>query len=299
MIRGIYIISKITKRREREINIIIHWLQYFGGAIYVGMMFFSICVLPKGSLQSAGIEKRYRMAEKFGFILLFFTILLNLPLEATADADLSLKKLWDSSVLKDLLTNTQFGMVWTVQVLILLFLIFSSKLKKHRVYKWIYFALATGLLGSKSVTSHAYSAVHKIVAITADFLHLLSASIWIGSITAMCILLPLRKKEEGRLFFQGMTVLFFQWGALAVIILLITGIYESIIYVPGVSGLLNTFYGRVLLGKVILFFFLLMIAFVHFLTGKRGRQRGWSTFFGGELAVGLVVLVLTVILTNT
>ncbi len=278
--------------------IIIRWLQYLGSAIFVGLLFYSLCVLPKGSLQSAQIAERYKKISDLGFILLCFGTIAAFPMQAVIESGQSWATVWTPAIFKELLTNTLFGAVWILQVIILFWLMNLSKLRSHRVYKWFYFALAASVLAAKAVTSHAYAAANKYIAIFADFLHLLSASVWIGSLIAMVILLPLRKSEEGRLFFRGIIHLFFQWGVLAVLTLTATGIYGSFLSIPTLGSLLNTIYGRVLLGKVILFFVMLLFAWVNFSKGRRDVQKGWGTSLRVELGAGLSVLVLAVILTN-
>ncbi len=281
--------------------IIIRWIQYLSGSVYVGLIFFYLCILPKGSLRSASIEKRYRKIVNFAYVLFCLCILVSLPLQAVIQVNLSWMEVWDPSILKALLLNTTFGKVWLVQFTVLVLLaILSSRsfAKKSPLSLWISFTLGISLLAAKAITSHAFTATNKYLAITMDTLHLVSASIWIGSIIAMVILLPLRKKEEGKIFFRGMIHLYFPWGVLTVLVLAATGVYSSFLYVPTIYSLFHTNYGRVLVVKVILFFIMLVFAFLNSVKGRKCSENGWKSSLWGEVITGLVVLVVAVILTN-
>ncbi|MCQ6278848.1 copper resistance protein CopC [Bacillus sp. EB600] len=281
--------------------IIIRWAQYISSSIYVGMLFFYLCILPRGSLRSASIEKRYRKIVNFAYILLCLSILVSLPLQAVIQVNLSWMEVWNPSILKALLLNSSFGKVWLVQFTVLVLLaILSSRsfAKKSPLSLWISFVLGISLLAGKAITSHASTATNKYLAITMDTLHLVSASIWIGSIIAMVTLLPLRKKEEGKVFFRGLIHLYFPWGVLTVLVLAATGVYSSFLYVPTFNSLFHTNYGRLLVGKVILFVILLVFAFRNSLKGRKGSGYGWKALLWGEVITGFVVLAVAVILTN-
>jgi copper transport protein len=281
--------------------VIIRWIQYLSGAIYTGMLFFYLCVLPKGSLQSASMEKQYRRIFTFAYVLLFLSIFISLPLEAVIQTNRSWFDVWDLSIFKDMITSSTFGQVWLYQFILTLLLgIFSFRIfaKKNNSSLWIAFIIGIIVIVLKAMTSHASTAENKILAITMDSLHLVSASIWIGSLIAMLTFLPLRKKEEGRIFFRGIVHLFFPWGVFLVFILAASGVYSSFLYIPTISSIFHTNYGKVLLGKIILFFVMLLFALVNSVKARRLKPNGWRFSLWGEAITGLAVLVMVVILTN-
>ncbi|MDP4156495.1 MAG: copper resistance D family protein [Bacillota bacterium] len=281
--------------------IMIRWIQYISGAIYIGMLFFYLCILPKGSLQSALMERQYRRVFNFAYVLLFLSIFISLPLEAVIQTNRSWLDVWNLSILKKIITDSTFGQVWPYQfILTLLLITFSFRIfaKKNNFFLWIAFIIGITIIILKAITSHAWTAENKILAITMDSLHLVSASIWIGSIIAMITFLPLRKKEEGRIFFRGIVHLFFPWGAFLVFILAVSGVYSSFLYIPTFSSIFHTNYGKVLVGKIILFFIMLLFAFVNSIKARKLKPNGWRFSLWGEAITGLAVLVMAVILTN-
>jgi copper transport protein len=282
--------------------IVIRWVQYISEAMYIGMLFFYLCILPKGSLQSASMEKQYRRIFNFAYAFLLLSILISLPLEAVIQTNRSWLDVWDLSIFKEMMTSSAFGQVWLFQfILALLSAIFSFRIfvKKNNYYLWVAFVLGITLMVLKAMTSHASTAENKILAITMDSLHLAASSIWIGSLIAMITFLPIRKKEEGKIFFRGIVHLFFPWGVFFVFILAASGVYSSFLYIPTIGSLFQTNYGKVLLGKIILFCIMLLFACVNSMKARRLKGNGWRFSLWGEAITGFVILVLAVILTNS
>lgn len=281
--------------------VMIRWIQYISGSIFVGMLFYYLCIFPKGSLQSAHIEKTYRKVFIVAYVLLLISICASLPLQAVIQTNRSWLDVWSLPVLIDLIRGSTFGKVWLFQFIITLFLpslSFGVFAKKNNPNLWIAFILGIVLLSLKAFASHAFTESNKFLAITMDALHLITASIWIGSLIAMVVLLPLRKSEEGKAFYRGIIHLFFPWGVFTVVILAATGIYGSFLYVPTVSSLFHTGYGQVLLGKIILFLIMVVFAGMNSLKARKGEGQGWRFSLWSELITGFIVLVLAVILTN-
>jgi copper transport protein len=274
--------------------ILIRWIQYISGAMYVGLCFFYLTVFPKENLQGTAIEKRYKNFINIAFLFLWLSILFSLPLQTTIEANVSWLDAFDLSLLRNMATETLFGKVWIAEVILLLMLLITIKRNKKFLW-WISFVLGACLFLAKAILSHAVSTKDLLVAIEFDFLHLLSASIWIGSLVAMAILLSLKRNEEGKILFQQMIRRFSSWGKVCVFLLLISGVYLSLKYVPTFHALFNTNYGRVLTIKIGLFILMLFLAWLNSLKRRQGEIRFtlWS-----ELATGIIVLGLAVILTN-
>lgn len=283
--------------------IIIRWLQYVSNACFVGILFFYLFVLKKELGQDLWVKNTFSKLLKFSFITLCLSIILNLPLQATIESGLSWSKVLNVRELKDMLANTNFGRTWIVQIDCLFILFITTYLLIRKRFKkpllvWISFIIGIGLLLSKSFTGHAASSTNVFLSITIDFFHLLSASIWIGSLVALVALIPIsRKIETKKLFFETVRR-FSKWGIIFVIVLSLTGFLGSLSYIPNLRTLFSTGYGRVLSGKVILLVFMIVFAAVNFVKGKQGKEKGLRSTIWGELTIGMIVLVLSVLLTN-
>ncbi|MDR7236024.1 copper resistance CopC/CopD family protein [Neobacillus drentensis] len=283
--------------------IIIRWLQYLSNACYVGLIFFYMVILPKELRETGSVDKRFRKLINAGLILLFIIILLGLPLQATIESGYPWSEVFTFSTFENMLLNTNYGQSWLIQITILLtltlltsFIGFAESTK--RIILWACFCLGTAMVLTKAVTSHAAGQTNQVLAIAMDFLHLLAASIWIGSLIGFVGLLSFRKKPELKQEYLKMVKSFSKWGILLVLILTLTGLYGSFLYIPNFSALFQTNYGQVLLCKVSLFLLMLILAAVNFIKGKRGTAEGLRATLKGELLLGLIILVLSVVLTN-
>ena len=151
-----------------------------------------------------------------------------------------------------------------------------------------------GLLITKSLTGHAAASIHDIMAVFMNSLHLLTASIWLGTLTSLILLLPRGHRTE----YWNSIHRFSFWAIIAVIIILLTGIYGSLAYVPSFQSLLHTNYGQVLIGKILLFLIMLALGSFHYMKGRKRGNKDIRNTVGFELGVGLLVIILAAILTN-
>ena len=280
----------------------IRWLQYISNAGFVGVLLLYLFVLPKKLLENPWVRTMFSRIIVFCYIGILISILLSFPLQATVEAGLSWNKVFRFKVLSDMFSNTLFGEIWMIQIATLLFLFLTTYLLIKRNLKplwvWISFILGIGLLLAKSFTSHASSAANVLVSITTDFIHLLSASIWIGCLMGLVALIPLSRKNDTKQLYLISIQKFSKWGILLVTLLTLTGFYSSLSYIPNFQTLFTTNYGRVLSFKIILLVVMIMFATVNLIKGKRNNEKGLQTTLWGELIPGIVVLVLSVFLTN-
>jgi copper transport protein len=282
---------------------IIRWLQYISNAIYVGLFFFYLIVVPNELLLVKSIEKTFTKFIWTGLILLFVSISISLPLQTTIVSGLKWSEVFSFDALGQVLSYTTFGRIWLIQMLLLFILLFTTQLSSiantsKRLISWICMFLGFGLLLTKALTSHAASQTNNLFPLTIDFLHLLSASVWIGSLIGLVGLMPLSKKQETKSLYLKMVHRFSKWGIILVTLLSLTGICSGFQYIPTVSSLFHTYYGIVLICKVLLFFLMLIFAALNLLKGKSANEKGLRASILGELAIGIVILILTVFLTN-
>lgn len=283
--------------------IIIRWIQYFSNACFVGVLFFRLFVMPKELLQNVFVKNTFSKIIIFTFLFLLLSIFLNLPLMATIELTTSWSNALNIQTLHDLIGNTTFGTTWVIQVAVLfLIAIIIFLLSAKKIYNsflvWFSLILGIGLLFTKSLTSHAASSANPIVTVGMDFFHLLSASIWIGSLVAFVAFIPLSRKSETKSYYLDLVRRFFKWGIILIIVLTITGVFGSFSYVPNLRSLVFTNYGRVLLGKVILLAIMIIFAIMNFLKGRSNNEKGLSVSLWGEVVTGMIVLILSVLLAN-
>ncbi|MDQ0198336.1 copper resistance protein CopC [Neobacillus ginsengisoli] len=283
--------------------IFIRWFQYLSNACFVGMLFLYLLVLPKELRKNPLFKTIFIRIIWLSYFFLLVSIILSLPLQAVIESGTAWSKVLHTQTLSDIISNTLFGHTWIIQMVILFTLAVSNNLLSlNRITKligqWLCFSLGIGLLLTKALTGHASSTTNKILSISMDFFHLFAASIWIGSLIGIVALLPLRKNIETNQLYFKLIQRFSKWGIILVLLLSFTGVFSSFTFIPNLPSLIHTNYGRVLLSKVVLLFLMLILAAVNFVKGKRGKEKELKTSLIGELAIGVVVLMLSVILTN-
>ncbi|NML94325.1 copper homeostasis membrane protein CopD [Novosphingobium olei] len=175
----------------------------------------------------------------------------------------------DHEVLKELIAESAIGSAWIVRMVALAVAVLSAfALQPRRSIARI------GLLGSTALaittmvwTGHAgategwMGTIHRL----SDMVHMLAAAVWIGGIAALSLLLfrPLRHQTAARLTMTYRALeQFARVGSLAVALIVITGGINCLAVVgfPHFTQFPLTPYGKMLIGKLLLFAAMLVIA---------------------------------------
>lgn len=322
--------------------LIIRWLFYIGLSLCIGTIFFRLLLLPAGARTlrgSSSLEQRSLLLLYLGLACTVVGVLFSLPQQTASDAGVSWLQAWDLDLLQETLRFTSFGQIWTWQVIqVMLLAVFimglcytisgteqdephdnvmklmekdpskasdraiSRFIGQEHLWSWLVLIACIGLMVAKAFIGHAATTSHKLMAISADFIHLLTAAIWLGGILAIAFLLPAvrRHTEQSdslRPLYWGTIRRFSLLASLCVLLLLLTGVYGSLLHIPTLHALWNTPYGLVLLAKFALMLLMLAFALSAFLRGrKRSRPLGRGVWY--EFCLGAVVLVLAAVLGN-
>jgi copper resistance protein D len=180
-------------------------------------------------------------------------------------------------IMKIVWTQTQFGTVWKVRLILLLmaavvvglsyFLKSQKSLEKFAV--WLQAALSGCLLGSLAWAGHGQesSPWH----LFADILHLLGAGFWPAGLLPLFLFLQKSRKagnQAGWLYMAALVRRFSAISLAAVSLLAVTGLVNSWFLVGSIPNLFGQPYGRWLLAKIIFFCAALAIASVNLLRLK-------------------------------
>jgi putative copper resistance protein D len=225
---------------------------------------------------------------------------------------------WDS--LRRVALETHGGHVWLVRqgllALLLLFLLLRVDLRTRadwvamRGEALLLAAVATALL---SLAGHA-AAVEPGTggAVASDAIHLLAAGIWIGGLWPLALLLRRASTSSGtdaRPYAVLAVRRFSKTALVAVIVLAISGLVNTALYVGDIAGLLGTDYGRLLLVKLALLLPTLGVAWLNrrrlpALAGEahtvgRPAMRRLAAFVAVEGALALLLLAVVALLVST
>lgn len=168
-----------------------------------------------------------------------------------------------------------------------------------------YRSLAIGalvLLFSFASSSHAGAAQGSLYAVAADFVHLIAASSWFSGITLLTLLwLQTHRTKPGAAYLEAVKRFSTLAGA-AVLVIVLSGTFSSLVELPTLSALWSTAYGRVLLVKLGLVGLAFLIAFTNNLRVRRWQgteQLPRSIAFEAGAAVGILLVVAILVQTPT
>lgn len=212
---------------------------------------------------------------------------------------------------RNTLGETRYGQLWLARMGLLLYAVALMSCAwwwphRRRTSAAIALILAIALPLPFSLIAHASALqVGRSVAIAADVLHLLAASLWVGGLFMLAtVLLPTLRQlsSTGRRAVLGQVLPRFSFIALAAgIVMGWTGLYSAWLQVGSLEALRDTAYGRSLTLKLLLLMPILALAAFNLLVvARRLKQEApgiWTRRFA--LAVGteavLVVIVLLVV----
>ncbi|PNK37247.1 copper resistance protein [Bacillus thuringiensis] len=274
-------------------------ILYTSFSLFIGVLFFNL-IMYKGNATSVQLRsKNIIWISLFGILI---SLLFNLTLQAKINADVSWLEAFNPLLLKETLQLSVFGYVWITQMVLISTLIivtyFAVKHEKFSSFKvWsIPILLFIGLLVMKAFNSHAYGLKFKDIAVVMDFLHLLAASLWVGGLSS--IILLLRKEDNKWHMYWDMIKRFSPWATGAVIVILITGLFNSTFFIPTIHSLFDTKYGLALLAKILLFIFMGILGIVHYVKGRIRAQQGLGATVKVEFVIGIIIFVIVAFMTN-
>jgi putative copper resistance protein D len=175
----------------------------------------------------------------------------------------------NSEALGTMLFATQFGRLWLMRLVIGLVIGISlwllARTSGRRNVLAVNLACLSGLeLVSLAWAGHAVAGPggYGVVHLLGDALHLLTSAFWPGALMPLAtfFFVLLRSSQTGALGMAGIVVRRFSMSSLiAVAVMALTGLLNSVFLVGNVQALLTTVYGQLLASKLILF--LLMVGF--------------------------------------
>jgi putative copper export protein/mono/diheme cytochrome c family protein len=183
-----------------------------------------------------------------------------LLLEAQSMSGQSFAAAMAPDILGTVLTRTHFGRVWELRGALALPLILCLALAARRRWAlWLALLLAAAELATLAGAGHAAAGEGwpGTVQLVGDAMHLLAAGAWVGGLLPLALLLAAARGDP-QAAWQA-TRRFSVLGIIAVLLILATGILNSLFLVGTVPALLGTPYGQLLMIKVALF--LTMVAF--------------------------------------
>lgn len=248
-------------------HVLVQWLNFLGVVGLVGQVLFRWLVLNR-SLEELGpgspeFDKAQAMNRKemrrwMGqlLILLFIVTVLDLIIRA----EMMSRKPLSATIpmLPLIISQTHAGKVWMARMVLLGVLgglWFVIKDWPHPVLQVLMLLASAGLALTASLLGHAADKGDLSVAVTADWIHVLSVSAWAGGLVPLRFLMP--KITPGldprhRLSLEAAAVQrFSQVAVFSVGLLILSGVYSAWLHLKTLENFLGTPYGITLLLKLI------------------------------------------------
>ncbi len=254
-------------------------IHFASTVIVAGIVFFDLCIAApvlRSELRLPATEASFdSLAVKILWICLGLSVasaIAWLCLLAAQIADKSLDEAIADGTILVVLSQTRFGFTWGMRIVLAAMLAALLLLReKARAQLWwgvLVTLLAAAYLGSLAFAGHGEEGLgfERHVHLAADFLHLLAAGIWLGSLIPFAILLMYMRRLREQSWLAAACdagVRFSSLGVLAVGILLVSGIVNTSFLIGGLQGLTDTMYGRWLLLKIGLFIAMVCLATIN------------------------------------
>lgn len=285
------------------------WITFAAMLTVIGAVAFHFLVLRPTRPRLTGVDEALDLAGAWGAHVGRGAALF-LALASGVRALLQVETLggFETGLLGILLFQTSWGLAWWVQVVgaVIAAVAFHLVVRGRRS-AWGVAALAAGAVAlGASLSSHAAASDLALIAVTADALHILSVSAWLGTLLVlMSVGIPAVMAVDprtGRFSAVAVMVSTFSPRALAMAgIGAVTGSFAALIHLPSVPSLWQTDYGRTLLVKVLLVGAAAAVGMWNWKRMKPGLEAGdppakMRRTAALELLVGALILLATAVL---
>ena len=282
---------------------LIRFFHLASAALLFGSLAFYFLVSRPALASVAGLEssaftafdRRYLRFARWTLLAVFLSGLLAFWLQIVAVSGLSFAAALDPTVMGGVLVGTRYGVVWSMRMILLLFLevIFNRLDRGESVNaRSLGLLLAALLVMAPAFSGHAAAGegIWLAVQLAVTAAHLLAASAWLGGLVMFAwFLLWLSRVEQAwhAAVFKTATRRFSALGFVSVTVLIATGAYNAWTLVGAVPPLVGTSYGQLLLIKLALLLPLVAVAAVNLL-----KLKPRIVALGAELSAARIVELL-------
>ncbi|HEX3806471.1 MAG TPA: copper resistance protein CopC [Gaiellaceae bacterium] len=283
---------------------VVRWLWFLGIALTIGALGLRLIVL-RGLAVPQALDRRIAVAAGLGCLITLQAGVAAFSLRAEDALQLPFGRFLYGDLSP--MAATRFGQAFITMTLVfalVLALVYLSWLLDRVVFLVPAFALSVVFVGGLSVSGHDGSGDPGSSWKTeiADWVHLSAASLWIGGLATMAILLWTGAPELRRAAFLR----FSRLAMVLIALVLAAGTYMAIVRLPRLHDLWSTGYGHVLLVKIgLVCVALLWGAFHHFLVRPAldRADAGFMSRLGrsliGESMIGVAVLLVAAVLVDS
>lgn len=298
---------------DRVLSVSGRWLALLGmaaaiGAFFTWLLAIAPAIVPLPDESRGQIAGRLRRSSVYAiWIAVVGSVILLLSQSITSSDNVAPSAIW--SVL-----TTHFGWYWLARIALMttLWMLLRRKTSWEEdatlgTHSSVVLLACASLVPFSLVSHAAAQPSGQPMAIAVDWLHLLSATIWIGGLLALVIgvmTMSGLQAMQRRVVFAALIPRFSTLAIGSVLILAVTGFYASWLEVGNLTALMSTAYGHTLLVKLILLIPILMLGAGNLLfwgPGMLQRREAPERFRRsviGEVIIGVLILLAVGLLTS-
>jgi copper transport protein len=281
---------------------IVRWAYFLGLALVIGGLGFRLLIVRDPLPPRA--ESRFFKTIGLGIVVVLEVGIVAFLLRAEDALQLPFSRLLYGD-LSPVASGTRFGTAFIAMTLgfaLVSALIYLAWLTEKRVLLWPAFAIALVFASGLSLSGHsAADAGSSWKSELADWVHLSAASLWLGALVQLAVVVWPAAPELRRQAFLR----FARLAPVLIAVIIAAGVYLSIVRLAHVSDLWTQSYGRILLVKLALVCVALAWGGVHHLVVRPLVERGdarigvLSRSLLGEATVVMAVLLVAAILVDS
>lgn len=240
--------------------IVTRTVHFAASATIAGALMFRAFVAGR----AAPIDRQIRDIARIGFAIAVVSGLVWLWLQAVSMSGLGFGEAITSGALFTVIDETQFGLVSEIRLMIAIALAVCLAFDRIALLRRLALVAAVCLVASIAWTGHAGSTPFKLgyLHLASDALHLTAASVWVGGLVPLALLLAAWRRQDGTSMGLDAVRRFSTLGIASVAALILSGGINAWILVGSFRGLIVTDYGQLLMLKLAVF--AAMLAFAAF-----------------------------------
>jgi putative copper export protein len=283
-------------------------VMYSSAMLVIGACAFVLLIATRvshfsGSALALSVMPDTRLLARWAMVVLALAMLARLLAQGWMLGE------GESFVIRPLLGTTLWGWGWLVGAAATLLIAASLIFGRGRRAAWRATAFGTIVLAlSFSLTGHATSAAKPVLYVMLDCIHVMAAGGWLGTLLVVAAVglgsvraLPLQQRGHAAL---ELINAFSTFALLCASTLVVTGFVAAWSHLPSVPALWQTNYGQALFRKLIVIAMTALVgAFNWRVIKPRLSDPATNPLLrksaAVELAIGVVVVILTAILVGT
>lgn len=274
-------IKQLDLTNENRASVLFSTLYSIVRVLYYIVLLLTSGWFVWGTIGNKGLEEISASFRQYAYYLLGILLLTTIGI-----GFFQLGELLDSWTLEGIwtvLSGTTKGLSWFLSMILSISgfaILFRNK--------WLDRLWVLLILAVKSVNGHAMAFEPPILTISIDILHLIATAIWAGGL--FYIVIYWRKQRE---HVKQFLPVFSHYALICIIVLIISGVALTLIYLPKIHYLLYSNWGILLLIKVSLVLFVIVIG--GFLRDKMKKNKGVSIGCLLKIDFSLMILILGIV----